>query len=119
MIKWVFPKPLPSHCARFPLAHYETGGVTIYFQAPLHYLVVHGLCRSGFAIGRIGHLYNVISYTVVQQTREIGVRMALGADRFQILKMTVNYGVTPALIGLVLGIAGAMVVTRLMASMFY
>ena len=64
-------------------------------------------------------IYSVISYSVVQRTREIGVRMALGADRFQILKMMVKHGAALALIGLVLGIAGAMAVTRWMTSLLY
>ena len=69
-------------------------------------------------LGLVG-IYSVISYAVAQRTREIGVRMALGADRPRILKMIVAHGATLTLVGLVLGIAGALAATRYLASLLY
>lgn len=69
-------------------------------------------------LGLVG-IYSVISYAVVQRTREIGVRMALGADRPNILKMIVGHGALLTILGLILGLAGAMGLTRYLASLLY
>lgn len=69
-------------------------------------------------LGLIG-IYSVISYAVVQRTREIGVRMALGADRPNILKMIVGHGAVLTALGLVVGLLGAMLFTRLISSLLY
>ena len=64
-------------------------------------------------------LYGLLSYMVVQRTLEIGVRMALGAQRSDVLSMIVRRGLTLALIGVVAGLAIAAVVTRLLSGMLY
>jgi len=64
-------------------------------------------------------IYGVISYNVSRRTHEIGLRKALGADRDRIVGQIVRQGFAPALSGLVLGIAGALALTRLMAGMLY
>jgi putative ABC transport system permease protein len=64
-------------------------------------------------------LYGVVSYTVVQQTRDIGIRLALGADRGEILGMVVGSGLLLSSIGIGIGLAAAFLVTRLIASLLY
>jgi len=64
-------------------------------------------------------IYGVMSYSVVQRTREIGIRMALGAQRTDMLKMTVTQGLKLVLVGLTLGLAAAFVLTRVMATLLF
>lgn len=64
-------------------------------------------------------LYGVMSYTVSQRSREIGIRMALGAERSDVLKLVVGQGLVMTATGLAAGLAGAYGLTRLMESMLY
>jgi putative ABC transport system permease protein len=64
-------------------------------------------------------IYGVISYSVSQRTHEIGIRMALGAEQRDILKLVVGQGMMPALIGLSIGVAGAIGLTRFMSSLVF
>ena len=64
-------------------------------------------------------IYGVVSYVVGERTREIGIRMALGAQRIDVLRMVLQQGLMMALAGVAIGVAAAMGVTRLMSSMLY
>ena len=70
------------------------------------------------ALSAIG-LYGVISYSVVQRTREIGIRAALGANAAAIFALILRSGMTLTAIGLVLGMGGAFGLTRFLASMLF
>ncbi|MGE0128310.1 MAG: ABC transporter permease [Blastocatellales bacterium] len=61
-------------------------------------------------------LYGVMAYAVAQRTNEIGIRMALGASQTQVMKMILRQGMTLALIGVALGLAGAYVLTKYLES---
>jgi predicted permease len=64
-------------------------------------------------------LYGVLSFSVAQRTREIGVRMALGAQRKDVLSLVVGRGLKLALLGLALGLAAAWAMTRFVANLLY
>ncbi|HLL16108.1 MAG TPA: ABC transporter permease [Pyrinomonadaceae bacterium] len=64
-------------------------------------------------------IYGVIAYTVSQRSRELGIRIALGASRGDILKLVVGQAMLMTLIGVVVGLAGALALTRLMSGLLY
>ena len=78
-------------------------------------LVFAGLSLALAAVG----LFGVLSYIVAQRTHEIAIRMALGAQQGDVLRMVVWQGMVPALIGMGLGIAGALGLTRVLSSLLY
>jgi putative ABC transport system permease protein len=69
-------------------------------------------------LGVVG-IYGVISYIATQRTREIGIRMALGAAQRDVSSLFLRHGLVLSAVGIALGLAGAAALTRLMASMLY
>jgi putative ABC transport system permease protein len=64
-------------------------------------------------------IYGVMAYSFTQRTHEIGIRIALGAQRMDILRMTVGEGMQLVLVGVVIGLIGAASLTRFVRSMLF
>jgi putative ABC transport system permease protein len=64
-------------------------------------------------------IYGVVSYTVAQRTNEIGVRVALGAHAADVYRMVLRQGLSPVLVGLIAGVAGALALGRLLTNLLF
>ncbi len=81
-------------------------------------VLLGGFAVLGLVLAAIG-IYGVLAYSVARRTREIGVRMALGAARGRVVRMVLNDSLTPVAFGAAVGVAGALAATRLMRAMLY
>jgi putative ABC transport system permease protein len=94
-----------------------------FMSLPLFPARVTGILLGAFGalalVLAMGGLYGVISYTMSQRTREIGLRMALGAGSRDVAKLVLRYGLAMAGAGIALGIAAAFGATRVLASLLY
>ncbi len=81
-------------------------------------LLLGVFAAASLALAGVG-IYGVISYAVAQNTREIGIRMALGAQPMDILKLVVGQGMVMTLTGIAIGVGGAIGLTQLMTTLLY
>lgn len=80
--------------------------------------LLSSLSSMALVLAIIG-IYGVIAYTVAQRRHELGIRMALGAERSDVLRLIVGHGLFLTAIGVVLGLVAALMSTRVMASLLY
>ena len=105
----------------FPVAHVRTmdevmGRSTARERFNMVLLIIFG--AVALALAAIG-IYGLMAYSVAQRTREMGIRMALGADRSRVVRLVLGDGLKLGGFGLAFGLAGALVGTRLLTSQLY
>ena len=81
-------------------------------------ILMNALGASGLLLAALG-LYGVMAYSVSQRTAEIGVRVALGAQRIHVLQLILSQGAKLTLLGVVIGVAAAWALTRLLAGLLF
>jgi predicted permease len=88
------------------------------FQQRIQATLISAFALLAVLLATIG-LYGVLSYSVTQRTQEIGIRMALGAQRLDVLRLIIGQGVKLVALGLVLGLTCALAFTRVLRSLLY
>lgn len=104
-----------------PVANVETLRETIErstLSSKFNSLLVLGFALVALVLAAAG-LYGVLAFLVIQRTNELGVRIALGAQRAQILQLVLKDGLRPVLLGLVIGLASSAAVAKLIQSLLY
>jgi putative ABC transport system permease protein len=103
----------------------------VFLIAPLQDWVADSVAKQRFGLLLLGlfgalaltlaavGIYGVVSYAAAQRTREIGIRMALGAQSRDVLRLVIKQGMTPALLGVFIGLLGALALTRLLKSLLF
>jgi predicted permease len=98
-----------------PMAQYQERATAPQRFNAILLLVFAGVALVLAAVG----VYGVMSYAMSRRTQEIGIRMALGAEGGTVLRQLVGRGVAPAIVGVGIGLAGAVLTTRFMASLLF
>ena len=96
-----------------------TAAISDTISQPRFYALLFGLFGATGLLLTVTGIYSVISYTVSHHTREIGIRMALGAQGRDVLKLIVGKGMLLTVIGIALGLLGALGITRVMQALLF
>ncbi|MEO8200946.1 MAG: ABC transporter permease [Gemmatimonadota bacterium] len=96
----------------------EASHIQRYWHVRLYAVFFFGFAVFALLLAAIG-IYGIVAQTVSQRTHEIGIRVALGAERLRVLRLIVGDGARLAGLGLLIGLAGALTLTRLMSSMLF
>jgi ABC-type antimicrobial peptide transport system permease subunit len=81
-------------------------------------LVFGAFAGVALLLAAIG-LFGLVAYTVGQRTREIGLRLALGASRMAVVRLMVRQGTQPVAVGLIVGVIASLALTRLVAALLF
>jgi predicted permease len=137
---------LPKHLAMFVRGHFDVGTMSVAVRQVVQSVnpelpvfgaemltdavssslaerrfsmqMVAGFALTALLLAGLG-IYGVISYIVSERTREIGIRLALGAQQANIMRMVLRQGLTLAVVGTGIGLVGALVVARLMSGLLF
>lgn len=105
-------QPIPS------ISSMEETVAKAYAMPRFYALVFGGFAGLALILSAIG-VYGVMAFSVTQRTHEIGIRLAMGAEQLDVLKLVVRQGMRLALLGVAIGLAGAMAATRALSSWLY
>jgi putative ABC transport system permease protein len=114
-------KVVSSLSRNVPVSEMQTLGTVVSrsLAAPRSTMSLFAMFAAlALVLGAVG-IYGVISYSVIQRTPEIGIRLALGAQKGEVLRLVMSQGARVALVGVGIGVAGALGLTRFLASLLY
>ena len=86
---------------------------------PRFTMVLLGVFASTALILAVVGIYGVIAYSVAQRTQELGIRMALGAAKSDVLRLVIGHGLLLTLSGVAIGVIASVALTRVLSSMLY
>ncbi len=107
--------------SQLPVEHVVTMEGLVYaslFSQRFNVLLLGAFAGLALVLAAVG-IYGVLSYTVRRRVREIGIRMALGASHSDVLRLVVTDGMKPILLGVALGLAAALALSRVVASLVF
>ena len=111
---WAIDKDLPLYNVR-TLEQIVSDSVS---RPRFNVMLIGIFAAIAIVLAAVG-IYSIMSYSVTQRTREIGIRVALGAQTGEVLRLVIRQGMTVALIGVGLGLTAALGLTRLMSSLLF